>query len=144
MTILSRFSYFDSLFSFKKQEPSPIEIIYCNENNGFINIKSLESSTDDSMEADISDREMATILTRNRKHLGKITIDKKSIKNQCINLHNLKTGIATDKHRLNGDDSTGQQDEYPPEDSLEFNRFDDKQSRILKCSTRRSYFGYKK
>lgn len=144
MTIFSRFSYFDNLFSFKKQEPSPIEIIYCNENNGFINIKSLESSTDDSMEADISDREMATILTRNRKNLGKVSIDKKSINNQCINLNELKTGLAANKRRLDNDASTWHQDAYSPEDSLEFNRFDDKQSRILKCSTRRSYLGYKK
>ncbi|CAI4056171.1 Hab1p SKDI_02G3920 [Saccharomyces kudriavzevii IFO 1802] len=141
MTVFSRFSYFDNLFSFRKQEPSPIEIIYCNEKNGFVNIKSLESSTDDSMEADISDREMATILTKNRKGLGKVAIDKKG---QCINLNELKTGVATNKRKLDGDGSRGHRDSYTPEDSLELNKFDDKQSRIQKCSTRRGYLGYKK
>ncbi|EJS44720.1 YBR285W [Saccharomyces arboricola H-6] len=144
MTIFSKFPYFDNLFSFKKQEPSPIEIIYCNENNGFVNIKSMEGFNDDSMEADISDREMATILTRNRKSLGKVTIDKKSTRSQCINLNELKSGATSNKHKLDHNDSRWRQDAYSNEDSLEFNKFDDKQSRIHKGSTRRSYLRYKK
>ncbi|CAI1936031.1 hypothetical protein SEUBUCD646_0D04890 [Saccharomyces eubayanus] len=145
MTIFSKFSYFENFFSFKKQEPSPIEIVYCNETNGFVNIKALESFTDDSMEADISDREMATILTRNKKSLGKVAIDKNSSNKQCINLSELKTGhAAATRRKLSGNESWPNQDSYPPEDPSEFNKFDDKHNRIQKCSTRRGYLSYKK